>query len=260
MRLVRIDTDVPPAILAHCLETLAPQDRVHLALDRPGSRRRVVAHAVLRRVLGEHLGIKPRDVRLQRQRWGKPVLAEATHPAVHFSLSYCADEAWLALASTPVGIDVERTAPDDWEAVARHVYAPAEQARLHASADRQQSFLNLWTAKEAVLKLWGTGFQFEPRAFCVPPASTDFQAVHLTKPAPHTPACWIAHGQNAADMRTGQPASLAARSEPKRDSPVMEPKAAQTGGSPSTSSGFRTVAIALYTPPASITWEHYAHE
>jgi len=228
MRLVWVPTAVDDAVLADCLADLPadehPCERTRLLAPR----RRVVAHAVLRRLLGERLGLAPARVRLTRQRWGKPALeargasgADAGMP-IHFSLSYSGSAALLALSSTPVGVDVERVIPPDAAQVARHVYAAPECERLHGAPATQadQIFLDIWTAKEAVLKWLGLGFRGEPRKFCVPPASPDFQPVCVAALAPYPSSCVVASWRLAQGD---------------------------------------TVALSLAAAPSSMTWEHYAH-
>jgi len=232
MRLVRVPTAVSDAVLADCLADLPLAEQQVPRAGLPAWRRRVAAHAALRRLVGEHLGLTPRQLRLQRQRWGKPVLAATmaqpaaedagnARQAVHFNLSYTGDEALLALASSPVGVDIERTIPDDVAQVARHVYADEERERLHGG-DSAQVFLDIWTAKEAVLKLLGVGFRVEPRMLCVPPAAQGFQPVCVAAALPQAPPCVV------ANWRLAQGGAIA-------------------------------VAVHAASAPSAITWERYAH-
>jgi len=222
IRLVRVPTMVNDAVLAAYLADLPHTEQAARAIPAV-QRRRVVARAVLRRLLGERLNLPPRRVPLTRQRWGKPVLASTDLDddgrSVHFSLSYTGEEALLALAQHPIGVDMESVIPMDAARVARHVYTEAECARLQA-AQLGEVFLDIWTAKEAVLKFLGTGFHVEPRTFCVPPAAQDFQAVCVAHIAPTTPACVVATWRIPAAV---------------------------------------TVAVSMACAPASITWEHYVH-
>jgi len=199
IRLVRVPTNVNDAVLRNCLRDLPAAERP--ARLRAQQRRHVVARAVLRRCLAASLGMKPEHVPLQRQAGGKPVLAQSLHAPVHFSLSYSGDDAVLALAPAPVGVDIEGVIPDDVAQVARHVCTPEEQARLHAASDPVEdsarriglTFLDIWTAKEAVLKFLGLGLRVEPSRFCVPPAAPHFQAVCVRALAPHAPSCVVAN-------------------------------------------------------------------
>ncbi|WP_406271349.1 4'-phosphopantetheinyl transferase superfamily protein [Streptomyces sp. NBC_00191] len=123
-----------------------------------------VAHVMLRRLLGERLGQAPEAVTLSRQPCahcggphGRPVVPG--NP-VHFSLSHTSGLVMIALATAPVGIDVEGV-PDD-PGIVSDVAAqlhPRERAHLAAlpTEDRAVAFARCWTRKEALLKATGVG-------------------------------------------------------------------------------------------------------
>lgn len=73
----------------------------------------------------------------------------------------------LALARSPVGVDVELVGPA--QEPAWNMLSPREQAALrrHPAEDRWPAFLALWTAKEAYLKAIGLGLSREPRTIDV---------------------------------------------------------------------------------------------
>ncbi|WP_399082635.1 4'-phosphopantetheinyl transferase family protein [Streptomyces sp. BBFR2] len=137
------------------------------ALRRPADRALYIAvHAELRRALGAVLGTAPHAVELVRLACpgcggphGRPAVAGPAGAAVHFSLSHGDGLALLALASAPVGVDIERvpaarTAADAAEAL--HPAERAELARLPADG-RPAAFARCWTRKEAYLKATGEG-------------------------------------------------------------------------------------------------------
>ena len=129
-----------------------------LRLHQPKDRQCMRLRRGLRRiVLGRYLDLPPALLRFGRGPQGQPLLSGLT-----FSSSRSGN--WLLLALThgaEVGVDVEAVAgftlaPDMIAACC----SPSEQARLEAlpATARAQEFLHLWTAKEALLKLRGTGF------------------------------------------------------------------------------------------------------
>jgi phosphopantetheinyl transferase len=91
--------------------------------------------------------------------FGKPCVIPDL-PQINFSISH--GEGLLAVATCPVlqvGIDIELVCnTDDSEPVAEQL-TQREKAWLtrQPEADRWASFLHLWTAKESVSKLLGTG-------------------------------------------------------------------------------------------------------
>ncbi|WP_405725247.1 4'-phosphopantetheinyl transferase superfamily protein [Streptomyces sp. NBC_01537] len=123
----------------------------------------VVAHVALRLLLGSFLDIPAAAVRFTREdcpKCGSPHGRPATEGGgVHFSLSHSGSISLLALADSPVGIDVEKIPQLD---TAREVGArlhPAEQAELAAASDDAKPlvFARTWARKEAYLKGIGIG-------------------------------------------------------------------------------------------------------
>ena len=85
---------------------------------------------------------------------GKPFLPE--HPDVHFSISHCREAVGCLVSDRPCGLDIERIRPLREELV-RHTMNPAEAEAVFSAPCPELMFTRLWTQKEAVLKLIGTG-------------------------------------------------------------------------------------------------------
>ena len=127
------------------------------------------ARVLQRLVLSSHAEVDPADWRFAAGSAGRPeIVAPVEATALRFNLSHTAGLVACAVAlHLPVGIDVEHLGClGDVEAVARHVFAPAEIAALLAlpEADRAPGFLDIWTLKEACLKATGSGFSASPQA------------------------------------------------------------------------------------------------
>ncbi len=114
-------------------------------------RERALAYDILCRLLdGEH-------PRLEHDEKGAPYLPE--HPELSVSISHCRKAVAVVVSSEGrVGIDVEcrRKIGDG---LLERVCTPDEQAAVCAAEDSTMAFLQLWTRKEAVLKMRGTGIQ-----------------------------------------------------------------------------------------------------
>ncbi|MFF3125530.1 4'-phosphopantetheinyl transferase family protein, partial [Streptomyces sp. NPDC057908] len=88
----------------------AGEKRRALAFHRARNRSRYIgAHTLLRRILGAHLCVAPREVLLTRERCamcggphGRPAEANG---AVHFSPAYSGELCLVAVANTPVAAD-----------------------------------------------------------------------------------------------------------------------------------------------------------
>jgi len=127
-------------------------------------RRFVAAHAGLRRLLGERVGVDPAALRFESGEFGKPRLRD--EPGCTFSLSHSGDEALVALHdSGDIGVDLEALGSTrDIEGLARHCLTQVELVGFDATpeAERELAFLRAWTRKEACLKALGSGLQIAP--------------------------------------------------------------------------------------------------
>lgn len=85
---------------------------------------------------------------------GKPFLQ--SHPHIHFSLSHCRHAVGCLIDSRPCGLDIERIRPLNISLV-RHTMNEEECTRILSDPHPEIAFIRLWTQKEAVLKLQGTG-------------------------------------------------------------------------------------------------------
>jgi 4'-phosphopantetheinyl transferase len=152
---------------------LLPADEVaQFDRCRPEVRRvRGVTRALVRMVLGEHLGRPPRSLRFGVGEHGKLALAEPDG-GWRFSVAHSGDRGAVAVTHRrDVGVDLEAVpgALPDLEAVARHRLAPEEAASIldRPEPERLMAFLRCWTRKEAFLKATGAGFTAPLDGFAV---------------------------------------------------------------------------------------------
>jgi 4'-phosphopantetheinyl transferase len=75
---------------------------------------------------------------------------------VDFSISHCKNAIAVVLSDRPVGVDVESFRHAE-EPLLKRTMNPEEQEEVRTAADPAEAFTRLWTRKEAVLKLRGTG-------------------------------------------------------------------------------------------------------
>lgn len=74
----------------------------------------------------------------------------------YFSISHCKHGIAVAIGEKPIGIDIEHIRTAKPELVA-HTMNEKEQAQIWAADSPDVAFTCLWTQKEAVLKMQGTG-------------------------------------------------------------------------------------------------------
>lgn len=115
-------------------------------------------------VLATYLGTGAGQIALATGEYGRPALALAHDQSLGFNWSHSGSHALIALGRhvTP-GIDVERLRERPRAlAIAERFFSAGEVAGLAGlpPAERTLAFLELWTAKEAVLKALGRGIAF----------------------------------------------------------------------------------------------------
>ena len=119
--------------------------------------------------------LKPLGRRLQTEAMirgenGKPAFADSALP--RFSATHSGRVAMLAVvpSSAEVGLDYEsfREKPrPNFEALLNRIAGSDEKAYVRVAIlprEREERFLRLWTAKEAVLKYLGAGLTLDPRS------------------------------------------------------------------------------------------------
>jgi 4'-phosphopantetheinyl transferase len=86
---------------------LSPDEAARAAALRAGARRReyIATRVLLRRVLGDVLGVAPQQLAIAVQPRGKPYARDA---ALQFNLSHAGDALLVGWGSRPLGVDLER--------------------------------------------------------------------------------------------------------------------------------------------------------
>lgn len=168
-----VDVNQHAAVLDQASEAVLDAEELRrVAAFRVDSARKLyqAAHVALRLLLGSCLGLPPARVELTREpcpccdkQHGRPAVLGG---GLHFSLSHSGEVALLALAATPVGVDVERVPTAAVvQQIAKSLH-PLETKELEAlpDAERPEGFARAWARKEAYLKGIGTGLGRDPAA------------------------------------------------------------------------------------------------
>ena len=174
VRLVRLDLDMAMPLDAPLFDVLSGEERAVAArsLRRADAVRSAATRAALRRLLGAELGEAPEALRFVRSERGRPALDRDGAAPLDFNVSHGGDHALVAWSRRRrVGVDVEpRRAGWDWRPLAPMVLGAGDARVVAAAADeaaRDGLFLDVWTAKEALLKAQGSGIADRLAGFSV---------------------------------------------------------------------------------------------
>lgn len=136
-----------------------PEDRDHF----------INARGVLRRLLGQYLGISPAEVTFTYTKFGKPDLAIETQ--LKFNISHAGGYGLFGFTSgAPLGVDLEETDDSiEVQRLASRFFSPPEAAAVLALSpnDRPAAFFRTWTRKEAFIKAHGEGLSLPLHQFVV---------------------------------------------------------------------------------------------
>ena len=133
-------------------------DRFRFEADRL---RYVVAHGYVRRVLSTYTKTAPENLSMIIGKYGKPELEQGIgRPGLHYSLSHSKEYAAIAVAQSPLGVDVEDPRElVDMGSLALSTFHPGEASAIlsRSGKDAEAAFFCCWTRKEAVVKALGSG-------------------------------------------------------------------------------------------------------
>lgn len=198
--------DCQSHLAAH--ERLLPHDeRVRagkFALDSP-RQTFVVSRAVLRKILGQYLGIAAGKLKFVYDAFGKPQLVDA---ALSFNVAHSGELTLVAVSRAgQLGVDVERlrNVEASLEIAAKNFHA--DELNAMKTADVANIFLRCWTRKEAILKSLGVGLGYPLNAFNVLAESPVELPAHGSHLAART---WLCDLDPSNDYRAAVAANFAA--------------------------------------------------
>lgn len=135
-------------------------------------KRFIASQGFMRHVLGRYLALPPEAIRYTRKHNGKPILDPRVHATpLHFNLSHSSHFAMLAVSrNLEVGMDVEyMDRKNQWQKLILRFFTESEQQAIFQlpPAQQQQAFFQVWTRKEAHMKVTGQGLHLAPTQFTV---------------------------------------------------------------------------------------------
>jgi 4'-phosphopantetheinyl transferase len=152
---------------------LQRREKAERFTHRQGRRECVLSYLELCRGLKEEFGITEQPD-FDYTPKGKPFLS--AHPHIHFSISHCRNAVGCLISTTPCGLDIERIRPLNPQLV-RHTMNEEECHQIFSSSRPDVTFIRMWTQKEAVLKLNGTGITDHLHQVLLP---QNLEGIHLS--------------------------------------------------------------------------------
>jgi len=176
---------------------LSEEERMKAArFVRPEDRARsIVAHGLLRQLLGDYLSVEPTGLNFRQNELGKPALVPCPgQPALSFNLSHSGEVILFAMtAGRRIGVDIEEIRKNfDFMEVAKGQFSEREFTALQgmSGAEQTDAFFRCWTRKEAYLKARGEGLGYPLKNFSVSISPTAPPAVEWAADDPAAAERW----------------------------------------------------------------------
>ncbi len=126
---------------------------------KPAKKLSIAAGELVRSAIAKEFNIATDDIRFRVGKNGKPYTDSAP---VHFSISHSKNIAVCAISDKPVGIDIEFVKDVNLN-IAKRLFAPDELQYVFEKWDlSKRRFFEIWTRKEAYVKLIGKGISYFP--------------------------------------------------------------------------------------------------
>lgn len=197
-QIVYVQLDLNPERPLPDYNILSPLEKQRLSsIKQYGDRLRyIMGRLIVRNMLANILNTNIHNIQLTIND-GKPrLLAQLSNNAnLCFNISHSNELVMVAFsAHGEIGIDVEKVRDlNNMSAMAKRVMNKDEFTKYSAldNTKEPEAFFRLWTAKESILKYWGTGFRIAPNSFQI-------------GILPHTNSRWLDPNNNNIIMLTGK--------------------------------------------------------
>jgi len=151
----------------------------------------IASHGFLHSVLSYYINTPANEIKFSHGEQGKPSVLEELNPEkIQFNLSHSNNMAILAVCKKhSLGIDIEYAQrKTDWSGISKRFFTQKEQQQFFTlnEATQKDAFFQIWTRKEAHMKVTGMGLSLSPSQFeiSVPPAAAAFLG-NLENPDEH---------------------------------------------------------------------------
>ena len=163
--------------------SLAEQTKAANFVFANDRQRFILARGLLRLLLSQYLQIKPQQISFALTKHGKPQIANYSSIPIQFNLSHSHDMILYSFAKDiSLGIDIEyRHTGINILGIAKRFFAGAEVEYLQQLERTEQftAFYKIWTQKEAVTKMLGTGLYHSLNSINVLEPSKDYFLTEL---------------------------------------------------------------------------------
>lgn len=124
-----------------------------------------VGKILAKKIIAENFNILPVEVEFFIDKYQRPFVKNSQVKDFDFNISHSGEYVVLAVSDKRIGIDIERIKPIDLE-LSKDVFHDREIAYLQQGRQKKQErFFEIWTLKEAFVKMIGEGLSYSLKDF-----------------------------------------------------------------------------------------------
>ena len=154
--LVKVDSPIDGSIFQYLLKFVQPKKKERILKQRikQNADNMLIGEILTKAAIKKTFGIDIAKQEFAYTEYGKPYLPYLSD--IHFNISHSEEYVVCAVSDKSVGVDIQKISEYN-PIVAEKVCTQQELKQIENSADKSSEFIKLWTQKEAVLKMYGTG-------------------------------------------------------------------------------------------------------
>lgn len=134
--------------------------------------RTVIGELLLHFILYKQLGLRLKQIDVDKNLYGKPFLCQ--YPSFHYNISHSGEWVVCATDNKKIGVDVEKIQPFDLQ-IAKGSFTKEEYCDLlNVERERNSAFYEMWTLKESYVKAQGRGLSIPLDSFNVKIHNSDY--------------------------------------------------------------------------------------
>lgn len=154
--IVKIDKSIDENVLKYLLRFVQTEKRERILKQKvkQNTDNMLIGEILAKVIIKKTFGIGIAQQEFAYTEYGKPYLSD--YPDVHFNISHSGEYVVCAVSDKPIGVDIQKISEYNSD-VAKRVCNEKELEQIENSSDKASEFTKLWTQKEAVFKMHGTG-------------------------------------------------------------------------------------------------------
>ena len=153
---VKVIDSIPCESIEKCLSLMTPERKQQIDgfLNDKRKKTAIAAEFIAKELAADFLGLSLENTAVLRTAAGKPYIKD--NPA-YISISHSGDFIAAAVSHKPIGIDIEVIKEKDLRFI-KKVFCETDVDFISKQQDSLTAFYKIWTAKEALFKLYGQDY------------------------------------------------------------------------------------------------------